>query len=65
MRAVITDNAKSAPTPSMISWRGGGSRTASARPITTGATVIMPTASDANQCCQVVQIGAIGLWNNM
>jgi hypothetical protein len=45
--------------------RGGGSRTASARPITGGATIMMPTTSEANQCSQVVQIGAVGVWNNL
>lgn len=45
--------------------RGGGSRRALARPIINGATVIMPTKSDINQCCQVVHIGAVGLWNNL
>jgi hypothetical protein len=49
----------------MISLRGGGWRKAFARPITTGATIMMPGASDASQCCQVVQIGAVGLWNNL
>src|SRR6266853_4751528 len=65
MMTVIAANATSATTPSMISLRGGGSRTAWARPMTSGATVMMPTASDANQCSQVVQIGAVGLWNNL
>src|SRR5262249_29201232 len=61
MMAVITvANATSATTPSMISLRGGGRLNACARPITTGATVIMPTAPDPNQCCRVVQIGAGG-----
>ena len=36
-------------------------RTASAKPITNGATVMTPKASDANQCCQMLQIGAVGL----
>src|SRR5258706_4060321 len=62
--AFIPAAAASATAPSMISLRGGGSRTALARLITSGATVMMPTASDANQCCQMVQIGAVGLWNN-
>src|SRR5262249_40313930 len=48
-----------------ISLRGGGSRRTLARPITNGATVIMPTESDTNQCCQVVHIGTVGLWNNL
>src|SRR5712692_4046215 len=64
MMTVIAANTKSATTPSTISLRGGGSRTASARPMTSGATVMMPTMSDANQCCQVDQTGAVGLWNN-
>src|SRR5258708_7550192 len=65
MMTVITASATSATAPSMISLRGGGSRKAPARPITSGATVMMPMASDANQCCQVAQIGAVGLWNNL
>src|SRR5262249_39932517 len=65
MMTVITPNAMSAAIPSRISFRGGGSRQAAATPITSGATVMMPTASDANQCCQVVQIGAVELWNNL
>src|SRR5262249_23239214 len=64
MMVVTAANATSATTPSMISLRGGGSRWALARPITTGATMMMPMASDANQCCQVVKTGAVGLWNN-
>src|SRR5216684_4111718 len=65
MMMVSAANIMSVTTPSTISLRGGGSRTASARPMTSGATVMMPTISDANQCCQVVQIGAAGLWNNL
>src|SRR5216684_1316553 len=65
MMTVIAANATSATTPSMISLRGGGSRTAWARPMTSGATVMMPTASEANQCSQVVQSGVVGLWNNL
>src|SRR5215468_4235503 len=65
MMTVIAANTMSATTPSMISLRGGGSRTASARPITSGATVMMPTPSDANQCSQVVQTGVVGLWNKL
>src|SRR5713226_7438882 len=65
MTVITTANATSATTPSKISLRGGGSRRALARPIASGATVMMPTASDANQCCQVVQSGAVGLWNNL
>src|SRR6266852_7839359 len=65
MVTVNTANATSATTPSRISLAGGGSRRALARLITSGATVTMPTASDANQCCQMLQIGAVGLWNNL
>src|SRR5260370_26325504 len=65
MMTVIAANTRSATTPSMISLRGGGSRTASARPITSGATGMMPTTSDANQGCHVAQIGAVGLWDNL
>src|SRR6266478_165168 len=46
--AVIIANTRSATTPSTICLLGGVLRRASARPITSGATVIMPTASDAN-----------------
>jgi len=42
-------SAMSATPPSMISLRGGGSRATEARPIKTGATVTMPSASEANQ----------------
>src|ERR1044072_6696865 len=35
--------------PSKTSFRGGGSRAADASPIRSGATVMMPSASDANQ----------------
>src|SRR5258708_4601333 len=65
MTVIIAANATSIPTPSMISWRGGGARRASARLITSGATVMIPTAPDANQCSQVVKIGAVGLRNNL
>src|SRR5262249_55064520 len=65
MVTVITANTTSPTFPSRISLRGGGARRALARPITSGATVIMPTASDANQCRQIVQADAIGLLNNL
>src|SRR5215470_6387606 len=58
---VVTANVTSAAMPSSISWRAGGWRSASARPITRGATVMTPKASDTNQCCQMLQIGAVGL----
>src|SRR6266536_3359376 len=62
---VIAASATSAAVPSMTSLRGGGSRRAEASPITNGATVTMPKASEANQWCQVVRIGVVGLWNNL
>src|SRR5215468_241870 len=65
MTVITAANATSATTPSMISLRRGGSRRDSARPITSGATVMMPMAPDANQCCQVTPIGAVGLWSNL
>ncbi len=65
MMTVTTANARSAPTPSMNSLRGSGLRSASVTPITRGATVTMPIASDANQCCQVLHIGAVGLWSSL
>src|SRR5215467_1721901 len=55
--AFIAANTTSATMPSMISLVGGGLRRALAKPIITGATVMMPMASDANQCPQVVQNG--------
>src|SRR5215471_20013068 len=61
MMIVIAANDDSATTPSTILLRGGGARKTSVTPITNGATVMMPTASDANQCRQVVHIDAVGL----
>jgi two-component system NtrC family sensor kinase len=34
-------------------------------PLSSGATVTMPSASDANQCCQMVKLGAIEPWNSL
>src|SRR6516225_3814899 len=62
---VIAATSASATLPSMIMLRRGGSRTAEPSPITRGATVMMPSASDANHCRQVVRIGPVGLWNKM
>src|SRR5438445_8512494 len=53
------DIAANAAAPSKISFGDGGSRTASAIPISSGATVTIPSASDANQCCQIVRLGAV------
>ena len=52
----------SATRPSMVSRRAGGSRAAEASPITSGAIVTMPSASDANQFCQVANID-VAPWN--
>src|SRR3984957_14296547 len=65
MIPVIAANTASAPVPSTISLRGGGLRIAAASPITNGATATMPTASEANQCRQIVSIGTVGLWNSL
>src|ERR1700754_1669182 len=51
-----TDNA-----PSTSSLHGGRSREADASSISSGATVIIPRPSEANQCCQVVRIGVVVL----
>src|SRR3954469_24521820 len=44
--ALINDIAASATAPSRASLGGGGSRAAAASPISSGATVTMPSASD-------------------
>src|SRR5215469_12994168 len=62
---VMTASAASALAPSMSSLRGSGCRIAAASPITSGATVTMPIASDSNQCCQVVSTSAEGPLNNL
>ena len=50
--------------PSTVSLSDGGSRVMATRPITNGATVTMPTASDANQWYQIVRADAVESWNN-
>jgi hypothetical protein len=40
---------------------GGRSREAEASSISNGATVIIPSPSEANHCCQVVNIGVVVL----
>src|SRR5215469_13541895 len=60
INTVITASAGSAKTPSMTSLRGDGRRATALSPITRGATAMMPMASDANQCCQVLSIDADG-----
>src|SRR5262245_35507539 len=62
---LMTTSKASASKPSTVSLRVGGSRAAEASPITSGANVTMPSASDANQFCQVTKIDAVALWNKM
>ena len=59
---LIPVSTTSAATPSMSSLRGGGLRAAEASSIISGATVRIPSASDANQCCQVDKMDAVELW---
>ena len=60
---LMTTSDASATRPSIVSLRPGGSRTAEASPIISGAIVTMPSASDANQFCQVTKIDAVAPWN--
>lgn len=53
----------SAAVPSMISPRGEGSRAEDISPISNGATVITPSASDVNQWYQMVSGGVVEVWN--
>src|SRR6476620_1883968 len=57
---VVNATATRPNVPSITSLRGDGRRTTEASPITSGATAMMPTKSDANQCCQVSNIAADG-----
>src|SRR4029453_7171140 len=57
---VTNARARSPNVPSMTSLPGDGRRTTAASPTTSGATAMMPTKSDANQCCQLSSIGADG-----
>ena len=54
-------SATSAATPSKNPRHDGGCRAAEANSMISGATVMIPRASEANQCCQIVRIGAFGL----
>src|SRR5260221_2717511 len=54
-------SAATAKTPSTSSLSGGRSREAEASSISSGATVIIPSPSDANQICQIVNIGVVVL----
>src|SRR5215471_8929458 len=57
---LMTMSDASAARPSMVSFGPGGARVAEASPITSGAIVMIPSASDANQFCQVTKSGAVG-----
>src|SRR4051812_37545173 len=57
--ALITVIATSPKAPSTASFGDGGLRMAAPIPISSGATVTMPSASDASQCSQVVKNGAV------
>ena len=54
-------SATSAAAPSINPRRDGGCRAAEANSMISGATVMIPRASEANQCCQIVRIGAFEL----
>src|SRR5882724_5273974 len=54
-------SAATANAPSTSSLSGGRSREAEASSISSGATVMIPSPSDAIQCCQVVNIGVVVL----
>src|SRR5215471_7082614 len=62
--ALIAVSVASAKIPSMSSLVDGGSRTAEAIPMSNGATAMMPNASDAIQCSQIVSGGVSEEWNN-
>src|SRR6266446_2945305 len=54
-------SAATATAPSTSSLSDGRSREAEASSISNGATVIIPSPSDANQCCHVVNIDVVVL----
>src|SRR6516164_5600194 len=56
-KALTSASAATVIAPSASSLSGGRSRQAAANSITTGATVMIPNPSDANQCSQMVNIG--------
>src|SRR5438045_3357087 len=58
----ITASDTRARRPSIVSFFAGGLRAAEASPITSGAIVTMPSASDANQFCQVTKTDAVVPW---
>src|SRR6266481_158104 len=60
-RPLTRASATTVTTPSTSSLSGGRSREAEPSSISKGAIVIIPSPSDANQCCQVVNIGVVEL----
>src|SRR3974390_2127992 len=60
-RPLASASAATASAPSTSSLSGGRSREADVSSISRGATVIIPSASEANQSSQVVNIGVVEL----
>src|SRR5262245_37401423 len=60
---LITISKPRATRPSTVSPRAGGSRVVEANPIISGATVMMPSASDANHSCQMASADVVPAWN--
>src|SRR5262245_13288240 len=60
----VTANATTANAPSMNSLRESRSREDEMSSISNGATVMIPSPSDSNHCCQVVNSGVAELWSN-
>src|SRR5690348_12260290 len=56
-RALASASTATVNTPSANSLGDGRSRKAEASSISNGATVMIPSPSETNQCCQVVAIG--------
>src|SRR5262245_40232078 len=65
MSPLTTVTIATATPPSMASLSGGGSRITATSPIRSGATVIMPKASDANQWYQIVKKDVDVSWNSL
>ncbi len=65
MLPTIAATAATPMMPSTSSRRGVGMRTKETSPIINGATVMIPIASDMNQCRQVIRAGTSGLWSSL
>src|SRR5262245_31584106 len=61
--ALTAARVTSATEPSISSRAGGRSRTAAANSINSGATVMMPRASDANQAPHTLGNATVESWN--